>query len=116
MGRSRRVMPFLHRRDCTWYFRFRIPGPLRSIALRSELRISLGTSELGVARQRAEGVLPDVYRLKQLARRMSVLEPSHVQRALDIAFSEIVEKLERTKEPWLRARSSGWTSSTFEPN
>jgi hypothetical protein len=47
---------------------------------------------------------------------MSVLEPSHVQRALDIAFSEIVEKLERSKEPWLRGRSGGWTNSAFEPN
>jgi hypothetical protein len=90
-------MPFLQRRDRTWYFRYRIPGPLRSLARRSELRISLGTHELVVARERVERVLPDVYRLKQLARHMTVLEASHVQRALDIAFSEIVEKLERSR-------------------
>jgi hypothetical protein len=47
---------------------------------------------------------------------MGVLEPSHVQRALDIAFTEIVEKLERSKEPWLRGRSNGRSSSAFEPN
>jgi hypothetical protein len=47
MPRCRRVMPFLQRRDRTCYFRFRIPGPLRSLARRSELRISLGTREFG---------------------------------------------------------------------
>jgi hypothetical protein len=89
-----------------WYFRFKLPGRLRSLAGRSELRISLGTRELTVARQRAEGVLADVYLIKQLARHMSVLEPSQVQKALHIAFSEIVEKLEQGKEPWMRARAA----------
>jgi integrase len=113
-------MPFLHRRECTWYFRFKLPERLKALAGRYELRISLGTRELAVARQRAEQVLSDVYCLKQLARHMSGLDPSHVQRALDIAFSEIVEKLERSKEPWLRGRVSAWVNGStgfgFQPN
>ena len=65
MHHSRRVMPFLQRRDATWYFRFKFPESLRSVSARSELRISLGTHELAVARERVERVLPDVYLLKQ---------------------------------------------------
>ncbi len=104
MGRARRVMPFLQRRESTWYFRFRLPGSLKSLAGRSELRISLGTRELAVARQRTERVLPDVYVIKQLARHMSALEPSHVQKALDLAFTRIVNELERTRGPWMLER------------
>jgi integrase len=106
MARRRRVMPFLQRRDRTWYFRFRLPGPLRSLAGRSELRISLGTRKLAVARKAAERVLPDVYCLKQLAREMSTLAPEHVQKALNMAFARIVAELERTGEPWMRARAA----------
>jgi hypothetical protein len=105
MGRNRRVMPFLQRRNSAWYFRFRLPHRLRSIGCRTELRVSLGTHELAIARERAERVLPDVYRLKHLARHMSALEPCHVQKALDLAFTRIVTELERTREPWLRHRA-----------
>jgi integrase len=104
MPRTRRVMPFLQRRQATWYLRFRLPVRLQALAGRSELRLSLGTRELSVARQRAEQVLPDVYCLKQLARNMSALEPGHVQRALDLALSRLAEELHRTREPWMRGR------------
>jgi integrase len=106
MPRTRRVMPFLQRRQATWYLRFRLPVRLQALAGRSELRLSLGTRELSVARQRAEQVLPDVYCLKQLARHMSALEPGHVQRALDLALSRLAEELHRTREPWMRGRPS----------
>ncbi len=106
MPRARRVTPFIHRRRLTWYLRFKLPGSLQPIAGRTEIRISLGTKELLVARLRAERVLPDVYSLKLLARHMSTLEPRHVQKALNIAFSRIVSELERTKEPWIRARAT----------
>jgi hypothetical protein len=82
MARVCRVMPLLQRREATWYFRFKLPVTLRRLAGRSELRLSLGTGELAVARERAERVFPDVYLLKQLARHMSALEPLHVQKAL----------------------------------
>jgi integrase len=104
MPRTRRVMPFLQRRQATWYLRFRLPVRLQELAGRSELRLSLGTRELSVARQRAEEVLPNVYGLKQLARHMSALEPGHVQRALDLALSRLEEELRRTREPWMRGR------------
>src|SRR5579863_6785666 len=106
MARARRVMPFLQRRQATWYFRFKLPRRLRSFAGRSEIRVSLGTTELWVARQKAERVLPDIYSIKVLARHMSALEPAHLQKALDLAFSRIVGELERTKEPWMRSRVS----------
>ena len=105
MGRPRRVMPFLQRRKAAWYFHFKLPSRLRLFTIRAELCISLTTCELTVARQRVERVLPDVYRLKQLGRCMSSLDPSHVKKALDIAFGELVAKLERTKEPWRREHS-----------
>jgi hypothetical protein len=105
MPRTRRVMPFLQRRQATWYLRFRLPVRLQGLAGRSELRLSLGTRELSVARQRAEQVLPDVYCLKQLARHMSALEPMHVRGALDLALSRIVDELRRTREPWMRGRA-----------
>jgi len=105
MPRTRRVMPFLQRRQATWYLRFRLPVRLQELAGRSKLRLSLGTRELSVARQRAEQVLPDVYCLKQLARHMSPLGPVHVQRALDLALSRIVDEVRRTREPWMRGRA-----------
>jgi hypothetical protein len=86
VGRARRVMPFLQRREATWYFRFKLPRRLPSFAGRSEIRVSLGTTELWVARQQAERVLPDVYSIKVLARHMSALEPGRVRNALDLAF------------------------------
>jgi hypothetical protein len=104
MPRTRRVMPFLQRRQATWYLRFRLPIRLQVLAGRTELRLSLDTRELSVARKRAEQVLPDVYCLKQLARHMSAVEPGHVQRAFDVALSRLVEDLRRTREPWLRGR------------
>jgi hypothetical protein len=91
MPRMRRVMPFLQRRQATWYLRFRLPVRLQELGGRSELRLSLGTRELPVARLRAERVIPNVYWLKQLARYMSALAlgPEHVRRALDLAFAQI---------------------------
>jgi hypothetical protein len=56
MPRARRVMPFLQRRKATWYFRFKLPGRLRPIAGHSEMRLSLGTTELWVARQQAVSI------------------------------------------------------------
>jgi hypothetical protein len=97
-------MPFLQRRHATWYLRFRLPVRLQELGGRSELRVSLGTRELAVARLRAERVLLDVHSLKQLARYMSAvaLEPMHVRAALDLALSRIAEELRRTREPWIR--------------
>jgi hypothetical protein len=117
MPRMRRVMPFLQRRQATWYLRFRLPVRLQELGGRSELRLSLGTRELPVARLRAERVIPNVYWLKQLARYMSALAlgPEHVRRALDLAFAQIVSELQRTREPWFRgqAQSANALQSQF---
>lgn len=36
---------------------------------------------------------------------MSALEPAHIQKALNMAFSRIVSELERTREPWIRSQA-----------
>jgi len=107
MPRIRRVTRFLQRRQATWYLRFRLPTRLQELTGRTELRISLGTCDLPVARLRAERVIPNVYWLKQLARYMSALAlgPEHIRGALELAFAQIVSELQRTREPWLRGQA-----------
>jgi hypothetical protein len=96
------MTPYLHRRSTIWYFRFKLPGRLRALTDRAEIRLSVATEKLSIARERAVAVLPQVYFLKRINRQMDTLEPQHVRIALDTAFTSIVNTLERSKEPWMR--------------
>ena len=119
MPRRRRVTPFLHRRKASWYLRFKLPRSLSRLIGRAEFRVSLNTKEFVLARARAEGALPEIFWLKSLVRLMSELEPEHVQRAVNLAFSRIVAELERTKEPWMRGKAAnhfGGDQQAFEPS
>lgn len=107
MSKNPRIAPYLMKRNSRWYFRFRVPIAIQSLAGRSELRVSLNTSSLKVAKNLLPEALPYVYELKRLTRRMKQLEPDHVRTALDRIFTELVETLEHSKEPWMRGQHRG---------
>lgn len=98
--RSRR-MPYLEVRPTGFYFRLQFPSPLRAILGRANIRVSLSTSELSIARERVSLALPHVYSLKRLLRKGGKMTPEEYQRALRYAISRIVETLETAREPWL---------------
>lgn len=102
MPKTPRQASYLHRRGSVWYSRFKLPTQIQSVAERAEIRVSLDTCELSIARERVAILLPYVHSFKRLARNMSKLTPEDVQNALDLYFTDIVEELEQAKEPWLR--------------
>jgi hypothetical protein len=102
MPKTPRQASYLQQRGRTWYFRFKLPTRIQSVAERTEIRVSLDTCELSAARERVAMLLPYVHSFKRLARQMSKLTPAHVQKALDLYFTDVVEELERSKAPWLR--------------
>lgn len=92
------VMPFLHKRAGTWYFRFPIPVRLRPFAGRSEVRVSLQTAVVAVARDRAAVALAFVYDLKRLSRRAMHLTKEDVTRLVNAATGRLVDAIERSRE------------------
>jgi len=82
-----------------WYFRFRLPTQIQSVAERAEIRVSLDTCELSIAHERLAILLPYVHSFKQLAKNMSKLTPEHVRNALNLYVTDIVEELERPAQP-----------------
>ena len=93
---------YLFNRSGIWYFRFRLPSATQSGFRQAEIRLSLSTGELRVARERVAVLLPYVYWLKRFGRRMKELSRDQARAILDEAFTRIVNELERTKEPWMR--------------
>ena len=88
-----RQASYLQRRSTARYFRFRLPGQIQSAAERSEIRVSLDTCELSIARERVAMLLPYVHSFKRLARDMHKLTSEHAQQVLDRYFTDIVEEL-----------------------
>ena len=68
MPKTPRQASYLQRRGTAWYFRFRLPRRIQSVAERSEIRVSLDTCELSIARERVAMLLPYVHSFKRLAR------------------------------------------------
>jgi hypothetical protein len=93
MPKALRQASHLQRRRGTWYCRFRLPTQLKSIAERTEIRVSLAMGERSTARERVAILLPYVHSFKRLATNMTKLTPEHVQRALDLHFTDIVPGL-----------------------
>lgn len=106
MPKNRRINEYLFKRRGCWYFRFRAPSAIQSVSRRTELRLSLGTGDLKTARNSVTEVLPYIYEVKRLSRRMDQLKPEHVRTILDQTFTRMVDALERTKEPWMRTNES----------
>jgi integrase len=69
--------------------------------------MSLETRDIAIAREQVAVVLPHVYALKRLCRRMAELTPEEFKRAVTHEVTRIVETLERTREPWRRV-SNPW--------
>ena len=67
MPKTPRQASYLQRRGTAWYFRFRLPSQIQSVAERSEIRVSLDTCELSIARERVAMLLPHVHSFKRLA-------------------------------------------------
>jgi hypothetical protein len=100
MARIYRAASYLLRRGASWYFRYRLPAEIQSVARRAELRLSLYTGELAVARIRLGQLLPFVIALKRLGQHMPELTPEIAKQVLDEAFTRVIEALEQSQEPW----------------
>ena len=92
MARIYRAASYLLRRGASWYFRYRLPAEIQLVAGRAELRLSLYTGELAVARIRAGQLLPFVFSLKRLNRHMARLTPDIAKQVLD-EFARVVDAL-----------------------
>jgi hypothetical protein len=102
MPRVRRLTQFLDKRRASWYLRFRLPARLRLLAQRDELRLSLGTSDRQVACHRVRVLYRHIYGIRRLAKLMATLTKEDAERALRRALAQLVDDLERSKEPWFR--------------
>ena len=102
MAKVKRVLPYLQRRPSAWYFRYRLPSEIQSIANCSEIRISLGTKNYAIARERVEQAFPYVLALKRLKRMSKELTPEITQQVLDQVFTQLVDRLEQSRAPWNR--------------
>ena len=100
MPRPKRVLPYLQKRSSGWYFRFKLPSEIQSVAELSEIRISLGTKNYACARERVERAYPYVLALKRLKRMSKELTPEFAQQVLDQIFTQLVNKLEQSRLPW----------------
>lgn len=102
MATVKRVLPYLQKRPSAWYFRYRLPSEIQSIANCSEVRISLGTKNYAIARERVEQAFPFVLALKRLKRMSKELTPEITQQVLDQVFTQLVDRLEQSRAPWNR--------------
>jgi hypothetical protein len=93
MPKTPRQTSYLQRRGRIWYFRFKLPTEVQSVAERTEIRVSLDTCELSAAGERVAVLIPYIHAFKRLAKQMSELTSEQVQKALDLYFSNIVEEL-----------------------
>ena len=93
MPKTPRQTSYLQRRGRIWYFRFKLPTEVQSVAERTEIRVSLDTCELSAARERVAVLIPYIHAFKRLAKQMRELTSKQVQKALDLYFSNIVEEL-----------------------
>lgn len=99
MRRSR--VPYLQGRCGKYYFRFQIPARHRLIVGRSEIRLSLNTSDRSIAREQVARALLQVYSFKRLCRKCMELNPDEARRAMSYALNRLIEALQNLNEPWL---------------
>ena len=99
MARIYRAASYLSRRRASWYFRFRVPTEMQLAAGRVELRLSVYTGELAVARIRAGQLLPFVFALKRLNRHMARLTPDIAKQVLEHEFTRANGRVDRASRP-----------------
>jgi integrase len=92
---------YMQTRQGIYQFRFQIPASVRAAIGRSEIRLTLNTSELSIARQRVAVALPHIYTLKRLCRNRPPMSAEHFERAIKFAVKRVVDTLERWQQPWI---------------
>ncbi len=88
---------FLQRRRSSYYFRFRLPGAIQSLVRRREVRYSLGSRRISVARELIAAVMPAIYAVKGLGRRVKTLNEDEARRAAEFAIGRLLAVLRRSR-------------------